>query len=80
MRSNHAKNTLLTVAATIAVVASSSLPAVAVNCPPGEIPRDDGFGCEPAPVRVPEPTSILGIIAVGGLIGKKAFDAQKVCK
>ncbi|MDY7008586.1 MAG: PEP-CTERM sorting domain-containing protein [Cyanobacteriota bacterium] len=74
------KNTLLTVAATIAVVASSSLPAAAVNCPPGQVPDADGFGCVDAPIKVPEPTSILGILAVGGLIGKKAFDAQKVCK
>ncbi|NEP80102.1 MAG: PEP-CTERM sorting domain-containing protein [Okeania sp. SIO3B3] len=74
------KKTLFAAAATITVVVSSSLPAAAVNCPDGQVPNADGFGCVDAPIEVPEPTSILGILAVGGLIGKKAFDAQKICK
>ncbi|MEB3343476.1 PEP-CTERM sorting domain-containing protein [Okeania sp.] len=48
------KNTLSLAAATIAVVASTSLPAAAV-------------GGLPAPVSVPEPTTILGTLVVGGI-------------
>lgn len=74
------KNTLFVAAATISVIASSSLPASAVDdCPAGQVPGDFG-GCVDGPVSIPEPSSILGILAVGGLIGKKALDAKKDCK
>lgn len=74
------KNTFFAAAATITVVFSSSLPAAAVNCPPGQVPDGSGFGCVDAPIKVSEPANILGILVVGGLIGKKVLDAQKVCK
>ncbi|NEO53299.1 MAG: PEP-CTERM sorting domain-containing protein [Okeania sp. SIO3B5] len=76
------KNTLFAAAATITVVASSSLPAFAVGCPDGQIPdpNDPFGGCIDAPVELPEPSSILGIVALGGFLGKKALDSQKVHK
>nr|WP_293098002.1 PEP-CTERM sorting domain-containing protein [Okeania sp. SIO2F4] len=65
------KNTLSVAAATIAVIASASLPAAATGL--GDI-----LGQANTPARVPEPSTILGTLVVGGigLISTKKKDAQ----
>ncbi|MEM1172948.1 MAG: PEP-CTERM sorting domain-containing protein [Cyanobacteria bacterium P01_H01_bin.35] len=55
------KNTLSTAAATIAIVASASLPAAATS------DLTDLIGSAEPPARVPEPSTILGTLAVGGI-------------
>ena len=64
------KNTLSVAAATIAVIASASLPAAATF---GNLGNQAN-----SPARVPEPSTILGTLVVGGigLISTKKKDAQ----
>ncbi len=64
------KNTLSVAAATIAVIASASLPAAASI---GSL-----TGTANTPARVPEPSTILGTLVVGGigLISTKKKAAQ----
>ncbi len=66
------KNTLSVAAATIAVIASVSLPAAAV------IDLDEVINSADTPARVPEPSTILGTLVVGGigLISTKKKAAQ----
>jgi hypothetical protein len=71
------KKTLLVASAAIALSAASSVPAFATACPSGEF---DGFGqciSGPQPQPIPEPSTILGTLVMGGFIGKKALDAHK---
>ncbi len=70
------KNTLFVVASTIAVVTSASLPASATPTCIAGLP-----GCGPEPVRVPEPTTVLGLLSVGaGMAAKKMVDSHKASK
>ncbi len=63
------KNTLSVAAATIAIVASASLPALA------SVDSTDDFATE----SIPEPTTVLGLMtfAGGALLTKKRIDSQK---
>jgi len=66
------KNTLSVAAATVATIASLSLPAAATG---GSILAQIN---DPEPTRVPEPSTILGSLVVGGigLIGTKKKGSQ----
>ena len=66
------KNTLLAAGAAIAVIASVSLPAAAT----GGLPMSS-----PDPQGVPEPTTVLGSLAIGGgLIAKKIAGSKQAEK
>ncbi|NEQ39975.1 MAG: PEP-CTERM sorting domain-containing protein [Okeania sp. SIO3I5] len=75
------KKTLFVVASTIAVTAATSLPAAAnLKCPPN-IPSGVIPGCSSAPVKVPEPTTVLGLLCVGGgMVAKKMVDSRMASK
>ena len=62
------KNTLSVAAATIAIVASASLPALAI------VDNEEDLVTE-----IPEPTTVLGLMtfAGGALLTKKRIDSQK---
>lgn len=75
------KNTLSVAAATIAVIASVSLPAAAVpTCSPAAAAASLCTP-DPEPEKVPEPTTILGLLSVGGVMAaKKMVDSYKASK
>jgi hypothetical protein len=67
------KKALFVTSAALAISTTASLPAFATGtCSPSDIAIGVP-GCEQEPVKVPEPTTMLGILLVGGSMAAKKF-------
>jgi hypothetical protein len=77
------KKALFVASAAIALAAASSLPALATGslneseCAAAGGTYNDDIGlCDLPNTSVPEPSAILGTLLIGGVLCKKAFDAN----